>query len=90
MRWLARGCMRVRRLQDAQQRAAVFGLAQRLALELGITGEELLAEADALRRRARTAGLTTSHDLVAFIAAETGISESELRTDLALTRERPG
>ncbi len=82
--------LRARRLEEAQQRAAVYGLAQRLAPDLGITAAELLAEADALRRRALAAGATTPTALVAFVAAETGIPETELQADRARTHEEPG
>ncbi len=74
--------LRTRRLKTVQLRAEVFALAQRLAPELGITTEDLLAEAVELRRRMQAAGAVTRDQQLAFLAVEGGIPEDELRAEL--------
>ncbi len=73
---------RAQRLETVQQRAEVFALAQRLAPKLGISAEELLAEAAGLRRRMQAAGAITREHQLAFLAAEGGIPKDELRAEL--------
>lgn len=77
---------RAQRLEAMQQRAAVFDLAQHLAAELGITAEDLLAEARALQRRMHAAGAMTRNQQMTLLAAEGGIPEDELRAELARVR----
>lgn len=80
---------RTQRLAVVRQRADVFALAQHLAAELGITAEDLLAEARALQRRMQAAGAVTRDQQLAFVATEGGISKDELRAELARVRVIP-
>jgi len=77
---------RTQRLAVMRQRTEVFALAQRLAPELGMSAEDLLAEARALQRRLQVAGVVTRDQELAFVAAEGGITEDELRAELARVR----
>ncbi len=80
---------RTRRLETVRQRAEVFALARRLAAELGITAEEFLAEARTLQQRMHAVGAVTRDHQLAFLAAEDGIPEDELRAELARIRAAP-
>ena len=78
--------LRVRQVEAVRQQADLLQEAARLAVDLGISADELLADAAALARRAQAAGATTTEQLLAFAAGEGGIPEDELRADLARIR----
>lgn len=80
---------RIQRLAMMRQRAEVFDLAQRLAPELAISTEKPMAEAWALQRRMQVAGAVTRAQQLPFAAAELGIPEDELRTELSRVRAIP-
>ncbi len=73
---------RLQRLDAVHRQAELLAEAGRVAAELGISAEQVLAEATALRRRMQAAGVVTPDQQRAFLVAESGISEEELRTEL--------
>ena len=72
----------LQRLDAVHRQAELLAEAGRVAAELGISAAQVLAEATALRRRMQAAGAITSDQQRAFLAAESGIPEDELRAEL--------
>jgi sirohydrochlorin ferrochelatase len=66
-------------VQDAELREVVA----RVAAETGADPGELLAEAQALVERARAAGARTQAEVDAFALGELGMTEEELRAEVA-------
>lgn len=81
--------IRTRRLAAVHRSVDLLEEATRLAVDLGISPEDLLAEAAALQRRAQAVGATSNDAVLAFVAAEGGIPEAEVRAVMARVGAAP-
>ena len=79
---------RAGRLGGALERRALRREAARVAAEVGVSADELVAEAEALLGRARAAEARTAAEVDAFCAGELGIEPAAWAAELADVRNR--
>jgi len=82
--------MRTRGLRAEQHDRQLQRLATHLAADLGITPQELLADAAQIARRCQSGGALTWPTIVAEVAAQTGLDPEVLRADVEHLAEVAG